>query len=224
MVEDRQMMRSGAINRYGSLSVLAMLGPLALAGCGLFPWTRSDSEAPRAAAPPGTAKNTPRVERKHLTLEETKEELRLNDGFALLYDLMDKESGVDKILVLRSASAPTQEIIRRIAKECAAAKEHLDSLAKANSLLRLDYQDLPRAEVDTRKAIEWATTKKLLFGVGFELKLILTQVSATEYAAFLAESLAARDRDEERKAWLGEAAERFKGLHQEIVQRLAVKP
>ena len=91
-------------------------------------------------------------------------------------------------------------------------------------LLRLDYHDLPKAEVDARDAIEWATTKKLLLGVEFELKLLLTQVSATEYAAFLAQTLAARDSDKERKAWLMENAAIFENLHRKIAQRLTVKP
>jgi hypothetical protein len=137
---------------------------------------------------------------------------------------MGKESDVDKILILRNASIPTQTIVQEISKVCATAEEHLETFAELHPLLELDRHELPKAEVDTREAIEWATTKKLLLGVDFELKLILTQVSATEYAAFLAQTLAERDKDEERKAWLEGMAKNFQDLHQKVVQRLTVKP
>jgi hypothetical protein len=137
---------------------------------------------------------------------------------------MGKESDVDMILMLRNASPPTQAIVREIANACTAAREHLDLLAKTHPLLRLNYNDLPKSEIDTRDAIAWATTKKLLLGSEFELKLVLTQISATEYAAFLAQTLADRDQDKERQAWLKDQAASFKDLHQRIVQRLMVRP
>ena len=173
------------------VSLLALLGSLAFVGCGVLPWTKPDEKtlATTAAAPAG---------KKELTAEEKLKELRLNDGFTLLYELMGKESDVDKILIFRNASMPTQTIVREIAKVCITAKDHLDSLAKKSPLLRMNQHDLPKAEMDTREAIEWATTKKLLLGSEFEVKLILTQISATEYAAFLAQTLADRDQDKER--------------------------
>jgi hypothetical protein len=203
-------MKYRVVHQRACLSLITMLGPIVFVGCGLFSGTTPDGDA--------------QPEKKQLTAQETQEELSLNDGFALLYELMGKESDVDKILILRNASLPTQAIVREIATVCTNAKEHLDSLAKENSLLWLDQKDLPKTEVDTREAIEWATTKKLLMGVEFELKLILTQVSATEYAAFLSQTLAERDIDEARKAWLEDLAKSFQSLHQKIVQRLTVKP
>jgi hypothetical protein len=211
----QQIGQAASAFQHVPLSLIALLGPLAFVGCGLLPWTNSEGEA---------ASNAGQADKKQLTQQETQQELTLNDGFTLLYELMVQESEVDGILILRSASVPTQTIVRQIAKDCTAAKEHLDSLAKQNPLLWLNYHDLPKAEVDTRKAIEWATTKRLLLGGEFELKLILTQVSATEYAAFLAETLADRDKDGERKTWLEGLAKNFKDLHQKVVQRLTVKP
>src|ERR1041385_5398082 len=203
---------------------LLLLAPLALSGCGLFSWSKPEEEL-RAPPPPSvTPYEIAKAAKKQLTPEEAQEELSLNDGFTLLYELMVKESDVDKILILRNASPPTQNVIHQIASMCATARDHLDAFAKVHPLLRLDHHDLPKAEVDTREAIKWATTKKLLLGVECELKLVLTQVSATEYAAFLAQTLADQDKDEQRKAWLVEMAKIFQSLHQKVVQRLAVKP
>lgn len=199
---------------------LVLLGPLALVSCSLLPCAKPQATTPLQAR----ASNGTTASKKALTAEETKKEMSLNHGFTLLYELMSKESDVDKIFILRNASTPTQAIVREIATVCTNAKERLDELAKENPLLPLDHNDLPTAEIDTREAIEWATTKKLLLGSDFELKLILTQIAATEYAAFLAESLADRDQDKERKAWLMELAKSFKDLHQLVVQRLMVKP
>lgn len=216
-------MKSRDIHPRDLVSLLPLLGPLAFVGCGLLPWTKPEGETQATTSPQATASNAAPAGKRELTAEETLKELSLNDGFTLLYELMDKESDVDKILIFRNASIPTQTIVREIAKVCTGAKQHLDRLAEQNPLLRMDHHDLPRAEMDTREAIEWATTKKLLLGVEFELKLILTQISATEYAAFLAQTLADRDQDKERKAWIKDLAKSFQDLHQKIVQRLKVK-
>jgi len=217
------MMKASVIHKRAPLSLFLLLGPTSLVGCGLFPWTKPEGEARATTSPPTNGSRTEQAEKKLSTAQETREELGLNDGFTLLYDLMGKESGVDKILILRNASVQTQTVIREISKVCATAKADLEKFAKLHPLLEMDRRDLPKAEVDTREAIEWATTKKLLLGGDFELKLILTQVSATEYAAFLTETLAERDKDKERKAWLEGMAKIFQDLHQKIVQRLTVK-
>jgi hypothetical protein len=216
-------MKSCVSHQRVPLSLIALLGPFSLVGCGLFPWTKPEGEAPATTSTPANASKAAQEEKKQPTAQETREELNLNDGFTLLYELMGKESDVDKILILRNASVPTQTTIRKISKVCTTAKEDLDKFAKLHPLLEMNRHDLPKAEVDTREAIEWATTKKLLLGGDFELKLILTQVSATEYAAFLAKTLAGRDKDKDRTAWLEGMAKIFQDLHQEIVQRLTVK-
>jgi len=213
-------MKASDIHSRDLLSLIALLGLLAWVGCGLFPSSKPEGTASQQA----TASNDAPAGKKRSTAEETSKELRLNGGFTLLYELMAKESDVDRILILRNASIPTQALAREIAEVCTTAKQHLDSLSKQNPLLRMENNDLPRAEIDVREAIEWATTKKLLLGSEFELKLILTQISATEYAAFLAQTLAGRDQDKERKVWLKELATRFQDLHQKLVQRLMVKP
>lgn len=217
-------MESRVILQRCALSFMVLLGPFVFVGCGLFSWTKSEGQPPSPTPPSATALEVAAAGKKQSTAKEAQQELSLNGGFSLLYELMVKESDVDKILILRNASVPTQTIVHEIASACATAKEHLDTFAKLHPLLRLDYHDLPKAEVDARDAIEWATTKKLLLGVEFELKLLLTQVSATEYAAFLAQTLAARDSDKERKAWLLEIAAIFENLHRKVAQRLTVKP
>jgi hypothetical protein len=219
--EGNHLMKSSGIFPRAIASHIAVPALLACVGCGLFQGSKPEGEP--ASSSQGAASNA-QPGKKKLTTEETLAEMSLNDGFTLLYELMGKESDVDKILILRNASEPTQAIVQEIAKTCAAAKEHLDLLAKQNRLLHLDHHELPRAEIDAREAIAWSTTKKLILGAEFELKLVLTQISSTEYAAFLALTLADRDKDKERKAWLQELGKSFQELHQKIVQRLMVKP
>lgn len=198
-------------------------GPLALAGCSLFSWMAPEEPPRPANASESNSPDPKQIAKKPAALVPAKL-LRLNHGYSLLYELMGKEGDVDKILILRDASAPTQEVIHQIATFCTTAKKQLDTFPERDPQLQLTLKDLPEAEVDTRAAIEWATTKKLLLGSGFELKLILTQVSATEYGAFLCQTLVDLDPDKERKVWLKDMAKGLLDLHHRIVDRLTVKP
>jgi hypothetical protein len=195
--------------------VIVLGSPIALAGCAedpLRPEKASESRSPEPV----------QVEKQSKALVPAKL-LRLNHGYTLLYELMGKQSDVDKILILRDASEPTQAVIHEIAAACTNAKKQLEVFAKGDPQLHMDLKDLPEAEVDTRAAIQSATTKKLLLGSGFELKLILTQVSATEYGAFLARTLADLDPDKVRVAWLKELEKNLQDLYQKVVGRLAVR-
>src|SRR2546425_1276710 len=93
--------------------------------------------------------------------EEATRQERLNQGYALLYDLMSKESGAGKIFFFKDASEDTKAIVRVIAAVAREAKQRLEFFDAADPALQMDRSNLPKAEVDTRGAIKWATTKEL---------------------------------------------------------------
>lgn len=149
---------------------------------------------------------------------------QLSHGYSLLYSLVSKQSNLDKVLILKSASEPTKQLIKRIAQASAAAKKQIEELAKLDPALVLNDEGLPAIESATRAAIESATSKQLLFGGdSFELRLLLTQVEATRYGAALARQLAAADPDPARVSWLESFAQQYEDLNRDVIARLAAR-
>jgi hypothetical protein len=116
-----------------------------------------------------------------------------NEGYGLLYDLTGNEQNVDKILLVKTATAQVAAEIKHIAQLLGQAHEQLDAFAKQDPLLRFGTTRLLTVEQKTRESIASQTTKGLLVSRGreFDLHLLLTQVQALQYASHLAQELAA---------------------------------
>jgi outer membrane murein-binding lipoprotein Lpp len=146
-----------------------------------------------------------------------------DEGYSLLYTLADKQSGLDKILIIKRAGAKVSAEIKQIAEVFSQAKERLDGFAKEDSGLSFKMSHLPSLEEKTRAAIESTTTKDLLFSSGkaFELRLLLTQVQALDYASHLANQLADQDGNPKRKEFLTRFAKQCEQHHKQVVDLLA---
>jgi len=79
---------------------------------------------------------------------------------------------------------------------------------------------LPVIEAATRQTIETATRNRLLFGDGFETRLLLTQVESSNYITHLAATLARQEDHAERREQLEQIAGRFGTLNDRIIARL----
>ena len=146
-----------------------------------------------------------------------------DEGYSILYTLASEQSNVNKILIIKSASAKVSAEIKQIAEVFSQAKKQLDEFAKEDGSLNFKMSHLPSMEEKTRAAIASTTTKDLLFSSGkaFELRLLLTQVQALDYASHLADQLADQDGNPKRKEFLMQFARQCVQHHKAVVDLLA---
>lgn len=148
----------------------------------------------------------------------------VSEGYALLYELVSKQSGLDKALVMGGMGTDGKALIREIAEASKSAAAKIEAFAKADASLDLKHTALPEVEVRARSATESAATKHLLFaGKEFELRLLVTQADATEYGRMLAKELREVDQDRERRAWLKEFSAQYGKLRDRVEGRLTVR-
>jgi hypothetical protein len=111
-----------------------------------------------------------------------------NNTASLLYDLLNNEKNVSKILIIKHDSAPLHGLIKAISATTGNAAERLDDLAKADRTLNLHDLGLPAGEKAARAAVTKTTEHDLLFTSGneFQFNLLLTQAQALSYGSHLA--------------------------------------
>lgn len=150
---------------------------------------------------------------------------RMVEGYSLLYELMSKQKELDGIFMIKSASEPTKQLARDISGTSNTAARRLEQWAKANPAHGIRQPNLPAVELDARAMIEEKTTVSLLTaGDDFELRLLLTQVDATNYGAAIASVLAESDSNEQRAQFCTELAEQYTKLNERVRERLALRP
>lgn len=150
---------------------------------------------------------------------------RLSGGYALLYELVDKQSGVGQALILGGGmSEKTKSLIREIAQSSKVAAQTLKNFAEQDPALRLDDAQLPWVEQKSREAEESQTTSRMLLaGKKFEFRLLLSQTKSMPYGSLLARELAAIESNRDRKQWLTAFAKEFDSYRDRAEERLAVK-
>jgi len=142
-----------------------------------------------------------------------------NEGYSLLYQLLNQESDVGKILIIKHADPPVANIIKEIASTCDQAKKELEGFHKKDRRLSFEMANLPEMEQKTRAAIQSTVTKQLLTSSGktFERRLLFTQAEAMNYAAHLAQVLHDQEGDPLRKKFLDALAQRCITFHDQVV-------
>ena len=148
-----------------------------------------------------------------------------NEGYSLLYKLMSDESDVSKIFFLKHADDPVASVVKEIAYFCQSSKSQMDEFAKRDASLEYDLTDLPRIEQRARDLEAKDETRSLLTSSGkeFELRLIFTQLEATNYALQLSRSLAEQEDDPSRKNFLTNMTQRSAAFHEKLMSLLTVK-
>jgi hypothetical protein len=157
-------------------------------------------------------------------LDADESQQALNQGYTLLHTLMADQSNLDMILMLKSPSPTTRQLVRHIAELCRGVRGELASWSQADPTLSFNGDGLPLVEQNARIAMGNESARVLLASSGdnFELRLLLTQDSATGYAAAVARQLAQLDDNPERSSRLTEIAEQFTALNQRVLDRLAL--
>ena len=143
------------------------------------------------------------------------------EGYSLLYKLMDQESGVSKILIIKHASSSVTGVIKEIATTCDQAKKDLEQFHDQDNV-NLKTADLPEMEQRTRAAIASTEAKQLLTSSGktFERRLLFTQAEAMNYASHLAKVLQDQEPNPHRKHFLETLSQRCAALHDKVIALL----
>jgi hypothetical protein len=153
------------------------------------------------------------------------QQVEISRGYAALYDLVSRQSGLGRALILGSGMDPeTKDLVRAISEASREATTAIESFARSDAQLVLTDRGLPQVDAEARAASEAATTSRLLFAGGrFEVRLLVAQVQATDYGHALAKELSQRDTDPTRRTWLRQFAERYGQFRQKVEDRLAVR-
>jgi hypothetical protein len=148
-----------------------------------------------------------------------------NNAYSLLYQLLNQEKDVSKLLIIKRASPQIHQLIKSISSASASGADQLKQFAKQDPSLTLKNVGLPAGEVSVRDAISSTVTKELLLTSGeeFELNLLLTQAEALNYGWHLAAVAAENDSRTERARYLQGLSEEMKSLHHRVVSLIALR-
>jgi hypothetical protein len=184
--------------RRRAAGTIAIVVALVLGGCSLWPSRMTDAEKAD----------------------------ELSMGYVSLRQLLEDEGKVDKLLLVKSVDAPTEQLIDEIASLSAHAGDQLEELSALDPPVAIDRPaGLPIVEQATRDSIASQTALDLVFSEDtFETRLLLSQGQALRYARFLTEALASRDPNESRQTWLRALARRYEEIYKRLIERLTVQP
>ena len=146
-------------------------------------------------------------------------------GFTLLHDLLASEAQVDGILLLKSASPETEQLLKEIAAASVEMRDALNDMSRQDPALTREASGLPMIEAIARDGIESDTTLALLGSGGedFEFLILLSQEKAMSYGTHLARSLGASDVMPDRAGQFNMMASRMDGFHQRIMDLLIAR-
>lgn len=145
-----------------------------------------------------------------------------NNAASLLYDLLDDEKNVSKLLIIKRDRRELHDVIKNVSSTSGAARKTLEQLAKTDPTLNLKSTALPPGERAARESESKARAKELLHasGADLEFKLLLTQAEALAYAEHLARVAARNESLPEHARTFSTISEQMNGLHASVVSLL----
>jgi hypothetical protein len=142
-----------------------------------------------------------------------------NNAASLLYDLLEDEKQLSKILLIKRETDELDRLVKGISSFAAAGVKELNQMRKADPSLDLKAVALPSGEVATREAISKTKANSLLHssGTDFEFNLLLTQVQALNYGAHLARIAAATESSAERSRQFSDLGAEMQRLYDQTI-------
>lgn len=139
-------------------------------------------------------------------------------GYALLHDVLSRNSNADKILWVKLESDMVDTLVNTIVDECAYGVEKIQGFAEKDAAIDLDVRTLPMIEDEARAEIESETAGELLSASGteFEVGFLITQLRALRYASALSRALAEHEEDADRLEFLERFSERCTALEDKV--------
>jgi hypothetical protein len=156
------------------------------------------------------------------TLEPRAREDALSPGYAILYELLSKESRSDWLSLIKKESPELKSLLEKIADTSTATVKELDALAGLDPPLNLKVTHLPRIERAARDSLDKETSQDILHssGVGLEFNMASSQLAAMSYATHLARSLALVESNPRRIEFLQRTDRKFTELHRQVYKML----
>jgi hypothetical protein len=145
-----------------------------------------------------------------------------NNACSLLYDLLNDERHLSKLLLIKRESRALNSLIKEIAQDTGNAAKRLQQFAAQDPSLNLEVLALPPGERATRQTIAKLKERQLLHqkGAEFEKTLLLTQVEALNYAAHLALVVAQNDSIPTRAQYFSSLSQALSELRERVLQLL----
>ncbi len=149
-----------------------------------------------------------------------------NNSASLLYDLLDDEKNVSKVLLIKSDREKLDRLIKTISVLAGDGERRLDELAKGDSSLNLHAIQLPVGEKATRDAIAKTKEHELLLSSGenFEFTLLLTQADALSYGWHLAKIAAENSSRPEQVKEFAALSTAMEDLYKQVVVLMRSPP
>lgn len=142
-----------------------------------------------------------------------------DNAFALLYDLLEQEKDVRKVLFIKFESDELNHLVKDIS---AVAKKYLadfEPLTKALPGYDPKNLGLPPGEVAARNAVSKTKTKAILLSHGpdFEFEMLLSQAQALDYGAHLAQVAAQNETNPNRAGEFSALAGQLNALYERTI-------
>jgi gas vesicle protein len=121
-------------------------------------------------------------------------------AYSSLYQLAKDESQVDGILIIKSPSKQTAELLKDVSKTYSDLIKQLEEW-KNDKQISLDSEFLTRSEKLSREKMESVKANKIIFNNGhtFEVYILSSQSDALLYTQTLLEVLISEETNEKRK-------------------------
>jgi hypothetical protein len=147
----------------------------------------------------------------------------LNEAYTILYELASKQKDLDKISIVKTISSDINSLLKDISKTSEKLAKTLDAWAEQKKIQH-NLSPLPTFEKQTRKEIEFTTTKKILSSSGSSLEklLLLKQNEALGYQAHLCQWINHNEKNNQRQETIQNFEKRFEKLHQRAFNLLSV--
>ena len=146
----------------------------------------------------------------------------LNEAYTTLYELASKQKDLDKIGIIKTISPEITPLLKDIAKVSGKLAKTIDAWAEQKLDVQLDHNALPQFESETRKEIEFVTTKKIIGTSGAQLEklLILKQNEALNYQAALCRWISQNEKNELRRETIQDFEKRLSKLNRRAFEAL----
>ena len=150
---------------------------------------------------------------------------RQGQGYFTLEHVLDQQGSVDKLLLIKRPRVAIKNLMKEIAAYSKSTDAQVKRWQAQDPSLAAKESGFPPIEAKARKNTESTLTKQLIFNGGhsFEVRLLVSQVQATDYIIHTMEALQDEERSDARKNQLEKYKKVFESFHDRALALLGEK-
>lgn len=151
--------------------------------------------------------------------------LARSEGYRAVKDILHQEARVDGILKIKHPKKGIEDFLKQVATVSKGLDESFDGWFKEEPALLAKRDGFPAVEEKTRSDMTSSMTKSLIFsgGKNFEIRILVSQVQATDYLSHAFAVLEDAESSDARKGKLKKAKEEYEKLTGEAFVLLGAK-